>query len=472
VAIVGTGLAGLTAARVLAQRGFELDLFERHGYLGGKVGAWEVPGPAGKPVFTEHGFHAFFPHYYNLRRIFAELGITRSFRNIDDYLILTRDGGRYSFLGLETTPVLNILHMLQRKVYTLNDVLLNPRTMALKALLEYRPESTFERFDHVSFADFTRQTRLPASLKLIFNSFSRAFFAQPDLMSMAELIKSFHFFFLSQDGGLVYDYPDDSYELSLLAPFGQALEVDHARIHLDTPVERIGLGQDGKFELMDNSYDYLIFAPDVAGARRIVENSPELTSRFPLFTRQVGGIKVAQRYAVLRLWLDRDFGQDLPGFVITEHAPVLDSVSFYPRLERSARAQADQTGGGVFELHSYAVPDSVTTREQVRERFLAEFADYFPQFKQAKILAEHLQVNRDFTAFHTGLWRERPGTVTEVPKLFLAGDWVKLPLPAMLMEAAVTSGLLAANALLEQEGLQTELVESVPPVGLLAGRRR
>jgi hypothetical protein len=40
----------------------------------------------------------------------------------------------------------------------------------------------------------------------------------------------------------------------------------------------------------------------------------------------------------------------------------------------------------------------------------------------------------------------------------------------MLMEAACTSGLLAANAVLRRDGLREEPVESVPLRGLLAPR--
>ena len=51
-----------------------------------------------------------------------------------------------------------------------------------------------------------------------------------------------------------------------------------------------------------------------------------------------------------------------------------------------------------------------------------------------------------------------------------APDWVALPVPAMLMEAACTSGVLSANGILESEGLCQEPVYTVPPRGLLAGR--
>jgi hypothetical protein len=35
-----------------------------------------------------------------------------------------------------------------------------------------------------------------------------------------------------------------------------------------------------------------------------------------------------------------------------------------------------------------------------------------------------------------------------------AGDWVRMPFPCGLMERAVSSGLLAANAILQREGVQ------------------
>jgi hypothetical protein len=38
------------------------------------------------------------------------------------------------------------------------------------------------------------------------------------------------------------------------------------------------------------------------------------------------------------------------------------------------------------------------------------------------------------------------------------------------MEAACSSGLLAANAVLAEEGLRSEPVASVPPLGLFARR--
>ena len=53
-------------------------------------------------------------------------------------------------------------------------------------------------------------------MRLVFNTFARAFFEEPDQISMAQLIKGFHFYFLSNDLGLIYDVLDDDFEFSLL----------------------------------------------------------------------------------------------------------------------------------------------------------------------------------------------------------------------------------------------------------------
>jgi isorenieratene synthase len=74
VAIVGGGLAGIGASSLLAERGFKVTLFERNHYLGGKVGSWDVSLGGGGATKMDHGFHAFFRHYYNLRLFMEKVG--------------------------------------------------------------------------------------------------------------------------------------------------------------------------------------------------------------------------------------------------------------------------------------------------------------------------------------------------------------------------------------------------------------
>ncbi|HKU42395.1 MAG TPA: FAD-dependent oxidoreductase [Polyangiales bacterium] len=60
IVIVGGGIAGLTAAHELVERGYEVHLYERRSHLGGKASSQRV-GPARLP--GEHGFR-FFPGWY------------------------------------------------------------------------------------------------------------------------------------------------------------------------------------------------------------------------------------------------------------------------------------------------------------------------------------------------------------------------------------------------------------------------
>src|SRR4051812_43910032 len=65
VIIIGGGVAGLTAAHELIERDFEVQLFERRDYLGGKAASVPVPAsaPSGTALPGEHGFR-FFPGWY------------------------------------------------------------------------------------------------------------------------------------------------------------------------------------------------------------------------------------------------------------------------------------------------------------------------------------------------------------------------------------------------------------------------
>lgn len=466
VAVVGAGLAGLRAATVLGDRGFAVDLFEKADHLGGKIGAWQHRLADGTTVEVEHGFHAFFRHYYNLGRFMDEVGASRHLRPIEDYRILTRSGEAYGFKDLETTPVLNVLAMLKTPMLRPRDLLMHPRLARLIALLTYDPERTFARYDDLSFDAFADQADLPPALRLVFYSFARAFFATPDRMSAAEVIKSFHFFYLSHDRGLLYDHPSDTYGRTVLGPMRARLDAVGATLRLGVEVGTIASEGDG-FRIGDEPFDYLVLAPDVVGARAIADASPDLHRIAPLAMAKLGALRPSQPHAVLRLWVDQPSGSGLPGFVITDKKALLDSITFFHRVEESSAAWASRGGRSVLELHCYAVPDGVRESE-IAQTLEGELFDYLPGLRRARILGEHLQVNHNFTAFHTGMRARRPAVETEDPRLVLAGDWIALPLPAMLMEAAVTSGLAAANAILRQEGVREEPVYSVPLRGLLA----
>ena len=77
-------------------------------------------------------------------------------------------------------------------------------------------------------------------------------------MSMAELIKGFHFYFLSNDHGLLYDVLDDDFQYTFLDPAAKFM-IDHgAKIKLDTPVNEIQ-----KMESLSTLRDCVLIAIDI-----------------------------------------------------------------------------------------------------------------------------------------------------------------------------------------------------------------
>jgi len=461
----------MCAAAQLAERGVRVTLFEANDHMGGKLGSWTQTVEGLGPMQVEHGFHAFFRHYYNWNRFLDRLEIRRRFNPIEDYTIVARDGERFGFAGLHRTPGLNLLSLLGSGMLAPRD-LLRPEMQHMRVMLEYDEDRTFAEHDETTFADFTARTKLPPELTLVFNSFSRAFFAEPEDMSLAELIKSFHFYFLSHDYGLIYDVPEDDHEITVLAPIRTHLEAHGVRLRLGTAVSSIVPRRQAEqvigFNVDDEGFDYVVLACDVQATRKLVTRDPELRAAVPTTAAALERQVPNARYAVLRLWCDRDIERGLPGFVMVDRGRALDSVALYHRLESTSAQWAQAHDGAVYELHCYAVPEDLVDDDEVRGAMLEDFYSRFEELEGCRVLGEHFELKRDFTAFHTGLHASRPGVVTELDGLYLAGDWVRLPCPAMLMEAAATSGMSAANEILSREGLRAEQLYTVPRRGLLA----
>jgi isorenieratene synthase len=137
-------------------------------------------------------------------------------------------------------------------------------------------------------------------------------------------------------------------------------------------------------------------------------------------------------------------------------------------MEKTSAEWSYKNQGGIFEFHSYAVPKDMVKDEEIKEAMLYELFHYMPELKGLEIRHEFFQHRDDFPGFHIHQFKNRPEIKTGIPGLYAAGDWVKMDNCTMLMEAAYTSGALAANYILSEEGLQENPLRSVPVKGLLA----
>jgi carotenoid phi-ring synthase / carotenoid chi-ring synthase len=472
--VIGGGIAGTTAALLLAERGLAVTLVERDPQLGGRLAAWPRTLSDGSRHMVEHGFHGFFRQYYNWHNIL---------RRIDPALTFLRPAGRYpvvsqqwpeeDFAGLPKRPPANLLALVLRSPSLRLRELRGVDGRAALPLLNYSAEQTYRLFDHLSAKDFLDALGMPARARTnLFDVFAHSFFNHQEEMSAAEMIMQFHFYFLRNPEGLEFDAPHHDYETAIWTPLADQLRALGAQIRTDTAVERIEPGWAVHLHGGETlPADHVVLAADPGSARDIVAASPALAESAPSLAARMATLRTAPPYAVSRLWTDRDVAPRRSIFTSVAQEPTLDSVTLYHRVQRPAGQWARRRGGAVIELHAYAAPDGVDAA-QLTKRMWTELGNLWPETSDMTILDVDERVGRNAPAFSLGSDATRPGVETDAAGLYLAGDWVRMPFPAALMERAAASAVLAVNAILERHGVGPEPVLSVAPRGLLAPRRR
>ena len=472
--VVGGGLAGVSAATVLAERGVSVVLAEREPVLGGRVSGWADRLSSGDPFTMERGFHAFFRQYYNLRALLRRIDPELSFlQPLADYPILGPEGQRQSFAGLPRRPPWNVV-ALTRRTPTLGwRDLLRVDAGAALAMLRYEPAWTYQRFDDRSAADYLDSLRFPAAARrMLFDVFAHSFFNPEERMSAGELLMMFHFYFAGNPEGLVFDVSTRPFPEAIWDPMAAYLAGRDVDVRTACPVSRIARRGDGGWTVglehgSDLTADLVVLALNVAALQALVAASPDLDD--PRFRADVAGLAETLPFAVWRLWLDRPAGPERAPFAGTTGLGGLDNISLYERFDDHSRTWADRHGGSVVELHAYAVPTDAP-EASLRSSLLDGLHRVYPELADARTIDERFLMRHDCPAFGPGSFARRPTVATAFDGVALAGDFIKLPFPSALMERAVSSGFLAANRLLSAHGLRPEPIRTVPRRGLL-GRR-
>lgn len=582
VCVVGGGLAGLACAYELTKRGFAVTLLEKSPNLGGKIASWKIQ--FGEDEFMmEHGFHGFFPQYYNLKSMVEELAIEKNFQSLEFYSVLFRQG-KYQpevFRPSNSAFPWNIVDLAiaspNRFQWGIN--LINIKHLQVfQAITGFRIPKTFKKYDALSVADWVAEDFPQGLYDLYFLPFAKSSLNAPDRLSVGELLQFFHFYFFGNPEGLAFNGTRDDMGTSLVNPIADFIrnnggkiipEATVSKIHCqggkinslvyqqgnfqtDVPfwVERNELLEDGEyygagdrlylaanetkvlsltcthqgcsvrkqadggflcpchgakydatgkvvkgpakrdlaaFKIVEEeenkvklvaanpiadgeeiaiAADYYVIAADVPGTKHLFNLMQGDVNAD--INNKIQQLAVSDPFAVGRFWLDRDFTWEQSNFASLSGYDLTDSITLYHRIQNQFIEWSKRTGYSVVELHAYCYKEKeFSTQEELLATFEKELFEIVPELQGATILHKELVNQKNFSGYPPNSYRDRPETRTEINNLMLAGDWVKMPFPCGLMERAVSSGLLAANAILQEEGLQRRSLFSVNPEGLL-----
>jgi isorenieratene synthase len=467
--VVGGGLAGLAAATVLAERRMRVTVLESERHLGGRLGAWGDRLADGTPFQMERGFHAFFRQYYNLRALLGRIDPALGFlRPAPDYPVLTPDGGFESFAGLPSRAPFNVAALtLRTQTLGLADLLRVNKRAALE-MLRFDPARTFSRFDAMSAGAYLDSLRFPPRAReRLLHVFAHSCFNPQADMSAAELLQMFHVYFTGSREGLIFDIADRPFSRCVFDPLQGYLA--GLGVDVRTGVAARALRRsDARWSVAGDGFvleaDAVVLATHVPALKLIVAASSGLDDA--RWRGAIESLRATNAFAVWRLWLDRAARPGRVPFAGTAGVGRLDNISLYHQFEDESRGWAARTGGAVVELHAYALPEPVDTTG-LRRDLLAGLQAIYPEFAGARILDERFLLRADCPAFPPGGHALRPEVATPWPGLALAGDCVRLPFPAALMERAAGAGMLAANTILSRYDVRPEPLWAVPSRGIL-----
>ncbi|MBD1906722.1 MULTISPECIES: FAD-dependent oxidoreductase [Cyanophyceae] len=255
VVVVGAGLAGLACAYELSQRGFTVTLLERSPQLGGKIASWPIQ-VGDESFMMEHGFHGFFPQYYNLKSIVEELDIAENFIDLKFYSVVYRDGNYKPevFRPSNSAFPWNIVDLAvaspNRLRWGINLTKVG-HWEVFQAITGFQTQKSFQRLDHLSVAQWVQKDFPHGLYDLYFLPFAKSSLNAPDEMSVGELMQFFHFYFFGNPEGLAFNGTKQDMGTSLVQPIAKAIERNGGKIIKGATVSEIQ-AQEGKI----NSLSY------------------------------------------------------------------------------------------------------------------------------------------------------------------------------------------------------------------------
>jgi uncharacterized protein with NAD-binding domain and iron-sulfur cluster len=509
VIVLGGGVAGMSAAHELSERGFHVTVFETRDTVGGKARSFPFPGSAqgGRaPLPGEHGFR-FFPGFYRhlpdtMRRIpYGDRG-----RTVLDNLVAASDVQIASKDGEELVAPVHLprsfkdLHKAFRFLFEYADrVRIAPQDTAyfvdrLLLLLTSCEERRFAEYEHQSWWEFSGadSRRSENYAKYLADGLTRTLVAARAREMSARTggyILLQLLFDMANPAGQVDRVLNGPTSDVWIDPWAAHLRERGVEFRLRHQVQAIhcrGRRVTGVSVVADerparHEADWYVSALPVEVMAPLLGDGlaladPRLSGLHKLRTRWMNGIVY---------YLDRDLGAvrghtiyiDSPWALTSISQPQFWQRQFQPDRLGDGRARGilsvdvsdwEAMGSGIPKQAMFCTRDEITgevwhqlkesldddaTRELEEVDVLSSFLDpsiVHPNPTEATNL-EPLLINT------AGSWSDRPEASTDrIDNLFLASDYVRTHTDLATMEGANEAARRAVNAILKRSGSAAE----------------
>ena len=473
IAIIGAGLAGLTAAVDLVDEGHEVDLYEAKPFWGGKVGSWEDSD--GNHI--EMGLHVFFFNYANLFALMKKVGAFENLLPKDHTHLFVNKGGEIKsldfrffagapFNGLKaffTTPQLNWIDKLR-------NALALGTSPIVRGLVDYEGAmKTIRSLDSISFKQwFLNHGGSPNSIERMWNPIAYALgFIDCESIS-ARCMLTIFMMFASKTEASKLNLLKGSPHRWLTKPILDYIQKRGGRLHLENIVKEIHSEDsdqpsvtgitlqtpEGEKKIQADKY---LAACDVSGIKRIIPRSwrrfKEFDSLFKLDSVPVATVQL--RYDGWVTEINNKQAQTnlqnpsgLDNLLYTADADfscfadlALSSPEDYQKDGQGSLLQCVLTPGDPWITKS---SDEIVKHTDLQVRSL------FPSSTGLKLLWSNVvKVSHSLYREAPGMDPYRPDQKTSFSNFFLAGSYTKQDYIDS-MEGATMSGHLAASAMLSK----------------------
>lgn len=493
IIIIGGGVAGLSAALHLAERGLHPLILEAdEKFIGGRLAGGETVQVGGYSFRLEHGVHGIWSQYRNLQAMLAR-------HNLRPVLVPAREENWIyragKFVGSASVgsairrsfipaPLHYLQLFLRGKFLWMLDIrdwasLFNVWAGLIMAV-GIDPFAENQPMEGMTLGSMTK--RWSPALKSFFLGLARnGLSSHPDEVSISGFIAFLRFYTLLRRDAWIFSYLPEDGGTSICEPLAARVQALGGSLRLGSRVKRIERNGEGWQVICDTSRGEesvcakdVILATDPRNAKKILLSS---------FGERVDGLFFprALSNAVIRLWFDTKPRETAEAGIFTGDFSI-HNYFWLDRIYNPFRRWARETNGSALEVHVYGPPEILAEPDAILlARAIQDVQQAWPELQGHRI-GQHLQRNPEtHTLPAVGPKEKYPGIETQWKNLYCAGDWVRHPAPAFFLERACLTGIEAANAVLASRGLQPwPLLDYLPPEPFVAwieklmkaGRRR